>query len=268
MPKPSPRILKASEVQGQVTAWQPSAGVATGTDAETAKPGRVVRKASTRPAAQPFEVAVLEPPDFPLPPAEAKDLEQAAQERRQKKISRAEIEAEWEVRLEEATAQALEQGKAEGYAQAQADLQAEINEQKMALTADVAQLKHCWSDFIGECETLLAQIAFEVAEALLDAPLPDAIKEATAASLTDAIEHLAGEAPLTVTLHPIDYLRLQESGLVERLETVFADLRWQADPDLTQGDWIVLSPTAAIRRFKQELLQDLLHRLGLLSEVN
>jgi flagellar assembly protein FliH len=260
--------VKASDVKGQVTVWQPPGpgNAATGLcpELEIVKPSRIVRAAATRLAAQPFEVAVLEPPNFPLPHAEAMALEQATETRRQETACQDEVDAAWEDRLEEATAQAHNQG----YAQAQADLQDEINAQKAMLATDVAHLKDCWDDFVSRCETLLAQIAFEVAEALLDAPLPESVKEATATSLAGAIEQLAGEAPLAVTLHPVDYLRLQETGVVERLEAVFQDLRWHADPDLAQGDWVVLSPTAAIRRFKQELLQDLLHRLGLPSQAS
>ena len=115
--------------------------------------------------------------------------------------------------------------------------------------------------YVRQCEPILADLAFQVAETLLDAPLPTHIKSVSTKALSSAIEHLAADPPVDISLHPVDFLHLQETGLIEQLRATHERLRWHPDSTLKQGDWKVQSPQGAIRRLQEELVAALRQRL-------
>lgn len=77
---------------------------------------------------------------------------------------------------------------------------------------------------------MLVELALEVAETLLDAPLPESIRGVSARTLTEAVEQLARSAPLEISMHPVDFLRLQEQGVIAQLESRHPDLHWISIP--------------------------------------
>jgi hypothetical protein len=77
------------------------------------------------------------------------------------------------------------------------------------------------------------------------------------------VAELAGTPPITVTVHPVDYQRLQESGLADHLTDKYDDLQLESDPERAEGDWTVASPAGAIRRRRREVIDTLRGRLSL-----
>lgn len=176
---------------------------------------------------------------------------------------RAALEAEWQKRLEEATTQARAEGEAAGRAAAEAEWALRLQTLQKQLALDLEQLRQAWADYTRQLEPMLVDLALEVAETLLDAPLPESIKGISVRALTEAIEQLARSAPLEISIHPVDFLRLQEQGVIGQLESRHPDLHWDLNPNLNEGDWIVQTSTAMQRRIRREMLQRLRQQLGL-----
>lgn len=241
---------------------------------------RVLRGAEARAAAQPYDIA----PPFEAtadaePPASDSSAESGSSSEKAHdgdppndpdagdpepdlEALKAEWDAEWQERLDDAVEDARADGHASGYAQAQDELQAEVDAQKEAHAADAARLKTLWTDHIEASKPLLVELALDAAEAILDAPLPSSVKGASARAITAAVDALAGDPPLTVRLHPVDHMRLQEAGVTDQLDAVHADLTWNPDSDLAEGDWSVSSPSGLVRRLREEIAQTLRHRLS------
>ncbi|BBM68972.1 FliH/SctL family protein [Rhodothermus marinus] len=176
---------------------------------------------------------------------------------------RAAIEAEWQGRLEEAVNQARAEGEAAGRAAAEAEWAPRLQALQEQLARELERLRQAWADYTRQLEPMLVELALEVAETLLDAPLPESIRGVSARTLTEAVEQLARSAPLEVSMHPVDFLRLQEQGVIAQLESRHPDLHWDLNSELSEGDWIVQTPTAMQRRIRQEILERLRQRLGL-----
>ncbi|ACY47686.1 hypothetical protein [Rhodothermus marinus] len=176
---------------------------------------------------------------------------------------RAAIEAEWQERLEEAVSQARAEGEAAGRAAAEAEWAPRLQALQEQLARELERLRQAWADHTRQLEPLLVELALEVAETLLDAPLPESIRGVSARTLTEAVEQLARSVPLEISMHPVDFLRLQEQGVIAQLESRHPDLHWDLNPGLSEGDWIVQTPTAMQRRIRQEMLERLRQRLGL-----
>lgn len=172
-------------------------------------------------------------------------------------------EAAWQARLDEAVARARQEGFDEGVAAVQAEMQDALEAARGAFLDDVARLEAAVRDFFSRTEPLMATLAFEIAETILNAPLPGDIRHVAGGAITEAVERATGESSVDVTLHPVDYLRLQESGLVDQLNAMHSGLRWHPSPDARQGDWVVQSPVASTRRLESELLATLKQQLGL-----
>jgi flagellar assembly protein FliH len=177
----------------------------------------------------------------------------------------AERDQEWEVRLQQAVAQAREYGFAQGSADTAAKLEADFHDRQQVLVADLKQLRTRWDDYLERLEPAIAELSFEIAQAVLDAPLPPNVKGVAARAISEAVEQMAGSAPIEILIHPVDFLRLQESGVVEQLESLHSGLRWEPRPDMKQGEWVVQSPSMTVRRLEEELLGTLRSRLGLLA---
>ena len=201
------------------------------------------------------------------------DVEKQAEEEDQDPLDalRDELEAEWQAKLDDATEEAHAEGRNEGfaegydegYADARDELTQTFDEEVESLAADVTQLKQLWRDYIENAEPALLELTVEVAEALLDAPLPESIRGASARAIAEAVEELAGAGSLTVSLHPVDYQRLQEKGLIDQLNANHEQaLQWNPDPERPEGDWSVESPTSMIRHYKSEILDTVDQLIG------
>ena len=184
---------------------------------------------------------------------------------------REELEAEWSAKIEAAREEAYRSGYNDGhvdgyevgYDDAEADLKQMFVTDVEQLATDVEQLKTLWTEYIEASEPALLDMTIEIAEALLDAPLPESIQGASARAIAEAVEELAGAATLTVSLHPVDYQRLQEKGLIDQLTANHEQtLHWNPDPDHPEGDWSVESPTALIRHQKDETIESIRQLLG------
>ena len=183
--------------------------------------------------------------------------------------------AEWQDRLdeavEEARAEGYERGHDDGYDAgyddghdaAESALQAEWEDARTALIDDTTRFEEAWAQYVEANETRFVELALTLAEAIVDAPLSDEVRTASEAALTDAVAELASTPPVTVTVHPVDYQRLRESGVAERLIDAHDDVQLESDPERPEGDWDVSSPTGVIRRRRSEVIATLRDRLGL-----
>ncbi len=135
--------------------------------------------------------------------------------------------------------------------------------QAEAVRQSAERLAELWARGVRELEPVLAALAVETAEAVLEAPLSEAQRSAAERALSTAIDAVAGGPPATVSLHPIDLLRVQESGLAGALDETHAGLRWEADSELAEGDWAVSTDEAAVRRVRAAMIAALRERLGL-----
>ncbi|WP_412069072.1 hypothetical protein [Rubrivirga sp. IMCC43871] len=168
-----------------------------------------------------------------------------------------------------------EAGLAEAEAQVEA-LQAEVDRLAAALDdaraaaakraafaeTAAAALRTRWDEAVRGLEAPLIELAVEVAEAVLDAPLGPAQRAAAEAALSSAVDAVSGTAPVTVALHPVDLLHVQETGLAASIEATHPGLRWEADPALAEGDWGVSTSTAAIQRIRTDMMTALRSRLS------
>ena len=142
-------------------------------------------------------------------------------------------------------------------ADAQARTQAERFE------AAVERLASLWEEAARALEPALSALAVEAAEAVLAAPLSDAQRAAVDRALAEAVDAVAGAAPVTVGLHPVDLLHVQECGLAEHLSQAHPALRWEPDSALAEGDWTVSTSEAAVHRLSRPMIAALRERLGL-----
>lgn len=182
-------------------------------------------------------------------------------------------DAEWQEHLEEMVEEARVEGYEKGYSEgyddgydeAEASARADWEEEREALISDINGLEEAWAQYIDDNESRMVELALQLAEAIVDAPFSDSLRQASEEAIIEAVAELAGTPPLTVTVHPVDYQRLQESGLAEHLTDKYAELQLESDPDHTEGDWTVASPAGAIRRRRSEVIDTLRDRLHLSS---
>ena len=144
-----------------------------------------------------------------------------------------------------------------------AEADAEAQTQAERLEAAAGRLSGLWEEGTAALEAPLVALAVEVSEAVLGAPLSDAQRAAVDRALADAVDALAGAAPVHVGLHPVDLLHVQESGLAEHLGQAHAGLRWEPDSTLAEGDWTVSTSEAAVHRLTRPMIGALRERLGL-----
>lgn len=224
--------------------------------------------------AQPYVVSMqLGNPVLPLPPLEeeiVEDEEPLLWNEEREAALKADLDAEWQARLDAAVEAARAEGYQAGYNTAHQELQADFDEKKVFLDhhlevfeTEAAKLKVGWQEAVKASEPHLATLAVSLAEAILDAPLSEEVKTASREVLLATIERLTDEAPTEVVLHPVDFLRIQELGMVEQLDQVYANLRWTPDSNLNEGEWVVKTPQAVVRRLHHEMMQMLRERIGL-----
>ncbi|GAB5521590.1 MAG: hypothetical protein RhofKO_38410 [Rhodothermales bacterium] len=230
----------------------------------------VLRRGHAEPGLEP--VAVQLPTfeaDFPLPEALQRSLPEPPPESEPEPepvapVFDADREAEWEVRLEAEVAAAREAAFADGYAAAQAEADAEHavwkteqDARNAAMLDKLVVLKNAWKAHLAKSEQALLRLALSAAKAITEVTPAEAQIKATERALSQAVDRLAGEAPVEICTHPVDYLRLQELGVVERLDDLFEHLTWTPDALLSEGDWIVQTTDQAIRRLQDELFSNL-----------
>lgn len=235
--------------------------------------GHVVRRKQAHRSARPVAVETAAfVPDVPLP-REPDGTGEAPEETASPEEDRENVRstAEWQEHLEEATAAARAEGRTEGheagyhegYEAAESAVRAECEAQREALLEDVTRLDERWQAYMEEREPMLVELALDLAEALLDAPLIESARGRTQEAVAEAVAELSSAPPVTVALPPEAYRRFREAGLERRLTAACDALHWETDPDLAEGDWSVRSAAGAIRRLRSEVLETLRARLGL-----
>ncbi len=172
-------------------------------------------------------------------------------------------EAEWRQKYDEAVAEAKRQAYEEGYRDASTAFKADLKEAQDAFAVALQRFQETWENFIKRSETLLLEIALEIAQFILDAPLPERITHTTEKVLAEMLEELAADTPIKLSLNPLDLLRMQESGILDHIKEQFPALRWDPQTTLKEGNWIIQTPRKAIRRISDELLANLRDRFGL-----
>ncbi|MEM9665000.1 MAG: hypothetical protein AAF970_08710 [Bacteroidota bacterium] len=223
----------------------------------------VIRAAAAQ-HASPFEVpALIDEPQLPLPapPEEMPPLppESVPYTRREIEALKAGWRTEWEAEAEDRAEAAREAGYREGAQAMHESVERDVAALRATFVEDIQALHRAWAGHVLDTQQHLAELAFTLAEQLLHSPLTEPLKAVSTRALAEALEPLANEARLEVRLHPVDLLRLQESGVMDQLSGSHLTLRWLPDDSLAVGDWVVSSPTAATRRLQDELL-DALHR--------
>ncbi len=193
---------------------------------------------------------------------EADDQEESIEAGRLAEI-KAEWDELWQTRLDHAVESARSDAYGRGYSDAKDSLDQDVLNKKEAFSEALQNLKSTWESFINRSETLLLEISLEIAHFLVDAPLPERFSKSTESALLEALEILSSEVPIRLSLNPVDFMRLQESGLKKHIEDQFATLRWDPQPTLKEGNWIIQTPRQAIRRVSEELLASLRDRFGL-----
>lgn len=186
-------------------------------------------------------------------------------------------DAEWQEHLEEKVEAAREEayeagreegydaGYEEGYEEAESTARAKWEEEREALIEDISHFDEVWAEYIDESESQVVELALRLAEAIVDAPIASSLRQASEEALTEAVAELSGTPPVTITVHPVDFQRLQESGLAEHLTDKYEDLQLESDPECVEGDWSVASPSGVIRRRRQEVVDTLRDHLSLSS---
>jgi len=259
----------------------------TRSDEKRPSQGHVLRADETRPAAQPVPVEPVTPevedsPSESSAPAPEKEAERepASGNEPSADAPPARSDAEWQEHLEEAVEAAREEGYEtgreegyeagydEGYAEAEATLRAEWEEEREALIEDTTRFEEVWTQYVEESESQFVELALRLAEAIVDAPLTDSLRRASEEALTEAVVELAGTPPITIIVHPVDFQRLQESGLAEHLTEKYDDLQLESDPECAEGDWSVSSPAGAVRRRRSEVVETLREHLSLSASVS
>lgn len=180
-------------------------------------------------------------------------------------------DAEWREHLEEAVEAARTEGYEKGYSEgyddgydeAEATLREEWEAEQEALIDDTTRFEEVWSQYVAENESRIVELTLQLAEAIVDAPLTDSLRSASEEAIIEAVAELASTPPIEIIVHPVDYQRLQESGLAEHLTDKYDELHLESDPERTEGDWTVASPAGAIRRRRSEVIDVLRGRLGL-----
>ncbi len=217
----------------------------------------LLRRESTTPSERPFEIQLneIDRVQRPQPRAAGKRDNASAP-------TPEEVEASWTLRVEEAREQALAEGREAGRAEVKSEYDQEVEELKRQFAQDLDAIQQSWDTHIRQSEPHLVQLAFRLARTVLDAPLPDEVRRIAERSVADAIERMATDVTVEIILHPVSFLRIQESGIEAQLNAVHSKLRWRTNPDLMQNEWIVQSPRAATRRIESELIDELQRELA------
>ena len=243
-----------------------------------AQPGHVLRGDETQETARPVSIGA-ETFAVDDPASESASEAPASEEAPNSPASDSEpsddkpgrTEAEWQAHLEEAVEAARNEGYEEGhdagyqagYDEAETAVRADARAKQEALLDDATRLEDVWTRYVEEQESMLIELALELAEVIVDAPLTASLRRPAEDALAEAIAELSATPPVSVRVHPSDYERLQETGLADRVAGTGDALNWTPDPDCTPGDWSVSSSAGVIRRLRHDVVESLRHRLGM-----
>lgn len=215
-----------------------------------------IKRESTVSARQPYEIRVR-PVGRVSPAADEHVPEEAVQPTNE------EIEALWVARLEQTREEAHAEGFAAGRAAAKSEFARDLDEATRRFGEDLAKMQEAWTTFMRDAEPQIVQLSFRIARTILDAPLPDDVRRICERALAEAVESMTDEVPIEILLHPVSYLRIQESGIEEHLSIIHSKLRWRSNPDLQQNEWVVQSARATTRRLEAELIDRLQRDLSM-----
>jgi flagellar biosynthesis/type III secretory pathway protein FliH len=171
-------------------------------------------------------------------------------------------ERNFERRLSSESSRADKAGYERGYEEGQAAALEASNHQTALLGAVAEGFDQAWESLAGNSEPLLVELAFRMAEAILESPLPESVRTLSTTALTEAVERMAEARSVQVTIHPADYMVLDESAILVPLGRNHPNLSWRTDAALERGDWEARSDGAVIRRVAREMLTDLRDRLN------
>lgn len=211
--------------------------------------------APARALATPEATQVFSHQTAPKPTAEIEQLKQRL-EGNQRSMER---------RLAKEIAEAREQALEEGFQRGQASAAEHVETERANLVRAMDGVTSAWDSLSKNSEPLLAELAFKMVEAILEAPLPENLRALSTGALSDAMEKLADSNSVQVTLHPADYMMLDESAVLVPLTQNHPNIVWRTDATLERGDWEAKSAEAVIRRVAKELLADLRSRLAQLD---
>ena len=198
-----------------------------------------------------------------IPVDEVQEPEQSLFDEEQLEAFKQEIDAEWQTRLQEAVENAKKEAFEEGFNSAKGALEKETELSKKEFEKGLDRFKESWENYLKRSETILMQIALKITQFIIDVPLPKKFSDITENVLNEALDQLSQDTPLTLSLNPLDLLRLQESGMMGVISEKFPALRWDPQPNLKEGNWIIQTPKQAIRRISDELLYHLKDQFGI-----
>ena len=217
-------------------------------------------------SAEPFDISLDRlRADFPL---DVREEPEVVDETPDPEQIRAEAEAAWEARLAENEARVREEAFEAGRAAAEEEMRASIEETRTTLASGLEHLNDAIRAHLKDIEPLVVKFALDVAESILADELTDGAKRAAEQDLARALEQLAGDGAIDVYVHPVDLLRLQESGFVDQVSGAISGIRWHAEDGMEEGDWSAKSSMAAVRRVRTEMLNGIRERLGLDRNVS
>ena len=151
---------------------------------------------------------------------------------------------------------------------AQAGAEDAERQHRAVVEGAVETLSALWSNAVRALEADLASLAIAAAEGVLEASLTDAQRTAASSGLAQAIDALSGGPAISISIHPVDYLHLRESGLADALSSAHAGLHWESDVTLDEGDWRASTSDGAVHRVRSEMLSALRERLGLTDDAS
>ena len=215
----------------------------------------------TKPAALAKEEVALDSLAFDQEENETKFDEE------QLKLFQEEWDRDWQSKMDLAIENAKQEGFQSGLAEAKEELKNEHIRLKEEFKNNLNQFQESWDNYLKRSETILLKIALEITQFIVDVPLPGHYSDITERILNETLDQLSRDTPLTLSLNPLDLLRMQESGVMELIKEQFSGIRWDPQPTLKEGNWIIQTPRQAIRRITDELLDNLKNQFGL-SEQN
>ena len=172
-----------------------------------------------------------------------------------------ELFAEWKKKHEKEISQARKEAHREGYAEGHQDAEETLHEAFQQERRDwqdgLRLIEDVWTNLTGQLEREIPPLLVEIAAKVLGQELPSIFKQQIGPAVAEAIDDLADGGPLVVSLHPVDHLLLQESGLKDQIDDATPEVTWKPNPDLNEGDWSVSSKEAVLRRFKEEIIERL-----------
>ena len=168
-----------------------------------------------------------------------------------------ELFARWQKKHEKEVSQARQEAHREGYAEGRQDAEAALRESFQQERRDwqngLNLIQDVWTDLTDQLKREIPPLLVQIASKVLGQELPRTFKQQLGPAVAEAIDELSDGGPLVVSLHPVDHLLLQESGLKDQIESATPAVNWKPDSSLHEGDWTVSSEEAMLRRFKEEV---------------